>query len=136
MHTITIAFTYPKAEPPKYKFGDRVAVIDQCQPEAWATGKIVGLCLEEYKFSTTSWCYICKLDFPGGFTEEYSVDELVFESELPTLQAKWEADAALEPCLIYSEPGTEMDKGVYHCNHRLSCPIESFLAARLTGLNS
>lgn len=64
------------------------------------------------------------------------VDELVFESELPTLQAKWEADAALEPCLIYSEPGTEMDKGVYHCNHRLSCPIESFLAARLTGLNS
>jgi hypothetical protein len=31
------------------------------------------------------------LDSPSGFTEEYSVDELVFESELPTLQAKWEA---------------------------------------------
>jgi len=136
MHSITIAFTYPKAKPPKYKFGDRVAAIDQCQPEAWATGKIVGLCLEEYKFSTTTWCYICKLDSPGGFTEEYSVDELVFESELPTLQAKWEVDAALDSCLICGELGTEMDKGVCtNCNHQLS-PIESFLAARLTELNS
>lgn len=94
MNTITITFIHAEAIPPKYKFGDRVAIAGDCQPEAWATGKVVGLHLDEYKFSPTTWSYVCKLDKPLGYTEDYEENDLVPESEIPNLQAKWDEGEA------------------------------------------
>ena len=87
MNTITIEFSHPDALSPKYKFGDSVAVTNDCQPEAWAIGKVVGLNLEE--ILGTRWLYTVKLDSPLGYTEEYEEDKLVLESEISTLQIEW-----------------------------------------------
>lgn len=94
MNTITITFTHPEALAPTYKFGARVATVDDCQPEAWALGKIVGLHLEEFKYSPSIWMYIVKLDSPLGYTKEYSASDLLSEDELPTLQAEWDERVA------------------------------------------
>lgn len=94
MNSITISFNQPDVEAPKFNITDRVAIASDCQPEAWATGKVVGLHLEEFKYSPASWAYIVKLDSPLGYTEEYSVNDLVPEAEIPSLQAKWDAEVA------------------------------------------
>lgn len=91
MNTITISFTHPQAEQPTYIFGDRVAAKSDLKPQAWATGKVVGLYLEEFKSRHATWRYIVKLDSPRVCTEEYSVDYLVSEADIPTLQTKWDA---------------------------------------------
>jgi len=92
MNTITITFSHPKALAPNYIITDRIAVQSDCQPEAWATGKVVGLHLEET--CEPRWSYICKLDSPLGLTEEYLDTDLVPENEIPTLQAEWEQTEA------------------------------------------
>lgn len=91
MNTITITFPHPEVKQPKYSFNDRVAAKtnDGCQPEDWATGRVVGLELREYWFSPPTWLYMVKLDFAPIVPEEYSTDELVLEADIPTLQSEW-----------------------------------------------
>lgn len=88
INTITITFNHPQATPPTYKFGDRIAVVQRCQPKSWATGKVIGLQLEE--IFKPRWLYIVTLDFPSGFIEEYLEEDLVPESEIPNRQTEWE----------------------------------------------
>lgn len=38
MTKIVITFDYPEAKLPRYKFGDRVAVTEECAPINWLTG--------------------------------------------------------------------------------------------------
>lgn len=108
MPMITISFNYPDAPLPKYKFGDRVALSDECAPCNWLTGKIVGLTLDEnYQ---PCWYYSLKLDVPSGLTEEYQGDDLVLESEIHSLQLEWEKDNcnyALAP-----EPSPKFELGM------------------------
>lgn len=80
MTTITITFEYPQACVPKYKFGDRIAIIDNCASKYWLSGEVVGMTLltEIYK---PCWSYIVKLDFTPSYTEEYSESELVPQAE-------------------------------------------------------
>lgn len=80
MSTITITFDYPQACVPKYKFGDRIAVIDNCNPKHWLTGEVIGLTLETEIFKPC-WSYTVKLDVPVGYTEEHTESELVPETE-------------------------------------------------------
>lgn len=90
MPTIVLTFNYPEAPRPSYKFGDRVAVSNECAPTNWLTGKIIGLTLDEtYQ---PNWYYSVRLDAPSGLTQEYSGDDLVLEKEIPDLQAEWEAN--------------------------------------------
>lgn len=98
MNTITITFRHHYASAPQYTFGDRVAVTNDCEPEAWATGKVLGLRLEE--ISSPRWWYTVKLDKPLGFAEEYLDEDLVPEAQLPALQAGWELIAQSEAKLI------------------------------------
>jgi hypothetical protein len=83
MNTITITFEHSRIETPKYKFGDcprgsafgnRVAIGEDCQPQEWATGKVVGLLLEEAL--VPQWFYVVQHDCPEGYTEEYPDDDL------------------------------------------------------------
>ena len=93
MPKIVLTFNYPSAPLPRYKFGDRVAVTDECAPANWLTGKIIGLTLDEtYQ---PIWYFSVRLDAPSGLTEEYSGDDLVLEKEIPDLQAEWEANEAV-----------------------------------------
>lgn len=94
MNTINITFTHSEASAPQYTFGARVAVADVCEPEAWATGKVLGLQLEE--IFPPRWWYTVKLDKPLGFAEEYLTEDLVPEAQIPTLQAQWELIAQSE----------------------------------------
>ena len=93
MPKIVLRFNYPEAPLPSYKFGDRVAVTEECAPTNWLTGKIIGLTLDEtYQ---PIWYFSVKLDAPSGLTEEYSGDDLVLEKEIPDLQAEWEASSTV-----------------------------------------
>lgn len=80
MPTITITFDYPQACVPKYKFGDRIAVKENCHPMHWLTGEVIGLTLETEIFKPC-WSYNIKLDLPVGYTEEHTESELVPEVE-------------------------------------------------------
>lgn len=91
MPTIVLTFNYPEVPLPKYKFGDRVAVSDCCQPSQWACGKVIGLIFEEYH---SGWWYSVKLDAPAGYTEEYIENDLVAETEIATRQTEWEEEEA------------------------------------------
>lgn len=93
MPKIVLTFNYPEAPLPRYKFGDRVAVTEECAPTNWLTGKVVGLTLDET--DRPIWYFSVKLDAPSGLTEEYSGDCLVLEKEIPDLQAEWEANEAV-----------------------------------------
>ncbi len=93
MPLITITFNYPHAPLPKFKFGDRVALSDDCPPCDWLTGKVVGLTLDESYDPT--WYYSVKLDAPSGLTEEYLECALVPEKEIPVLQAGWKSVVSL-----------------------------------------
>ena len=116
MNIITITFTHAEAQPPKYIITDRIAVRSDCQPEAWATGKVAGLRLEE--IFEPRWWYLCKLDKPLGLTEECLDTDLVPESEIPTLQSQWEAEAGSQACIICGEPATEPETGCCaDCSH-------------------
>jgi hypothetical protein len=88
MKSITIKFNHPKAEPPKYTFGLRVAITSSCQPKQWATGRITGLRLDDR--SVNHWNYTVDLDSPQGYCEEYSQEDLVAENELLVRQQEWE----------------------------------------------
>lgn len=81
MPSITITFDYPKAEVPKYKFGDRIVVKENCHPQHWLTGEVIGLTLEQEVFKP-HWSYTVVLDASVGYTEEYSESELVPETEI------------------------------------------------------
>lgn len=93
MAMITISFNYPDTPLPKYKFGDRVAISDCCQPSDWVCGKVIGMILEETYHP--GWWYSVKLDAPAGYTEEYLESDLVAETEIATRQTEWEEEAAL-----------------------------------------
>lgn len=92
MPLITITFNYPHAPLPQFKFGDRVALTDDCSPCDWLIGKVVGLTLDESY--DIYWYYSIKLDTPSGLTEEYLESDLVPEKEIPILQAQWESGVA------------------------------------------
>ncbi len=81
MPTITITFDYPKAEVPKYKFGDRIAIIDDNSPKHWLSGEVVGMTLETQIYKPC-WSYSVMLDLPVGYTEEYEESELVPETKI------------------------------------------------------
>jgi hypothetical protein len=80
MNTINIKFTHPYAKPPKYTFGEQVAIKSNCKPQKWATGTITGLRLDGD--STNSWNYTVVFDYPQGFCEEFIEDELSAVNEL------------------------------------------------------
>lgn len=92
MPKIVLTFNYPEVPLPRYKFGDRVAVTDECAPTNWLTGKVIGLTLDET--NQPIWYFSVRLDAPSGLTEEYSGDELVPEKQIPDLQTEWEANDA------------------------------------------
>jgi len=106
MNTIKIEFTH-EVKQPKYTFGDRVAVRGDCQPSLWATGKVVGLLLEEVL--VPQWFYAVQLDLPSGFVDEHPDDDLVPESWIPDMQAVW--NPAEQPNL-----GSEPDEDCPRCN--------------------
>lgn len=89
MPAITITFEHQQAETPKYTFGDRLAVKDDCAPKDWLTGEVVGMVLETEIFSPC-WWYSIKLDAPHGLTEEYLEDDVIRLTEIARLQAEWE----------------------------------------------
>lgn len=89
MPIITITFDHPRAVPPEYTIGERVAIIGyDCPPQEWLKGKVVGLSLEE--IYERCWWYAIKLDAPRGYTEEYLASDLVPEIETARLQTEWE----------------------------------------------
>lgn len=92
MPIITIVFEHNDACAPKYKFGDHVAVTDNCQPKDWLIGEVIGLYLESGYESR--WWYAVKLDCPLGLTEEYCVEDLVPATEVRQLQTEWELGEA------------------------------------------
>lgn len=89
MPTITITFEHQQAETPKYTFGERVVVTDECAPKNWLTGEIVGLTLETEIYSPR-WWYSIKLDALQGLTEEYLEDDVIPAIEIAVLQAESE----------------------------------------------
>lgn len=80
MTVITITFDYPQASIPKYKFGERIAVKENCTPKCWLTGEVVGMTLLTEIFKPC-WSYTIKLNLPVGYTEEHTESELVPEIE-------------------------------------------------------
>lgn len=80
MNVITIRFTHPSVQPPKYTFGEQIAIKSNCKPQKWATGTITGLRLDDD--STNSWNYTVLFDYPQGFCEEFTDDELVELNEI------------------------------------------------------
>ncbi len=93
MPKIVVTFNHPEAPLPSYKFGDRVAVTEECAPTNWLTGKVVGLTLDEtYQ---PIWYFSVRLDAPSGLTEEYLADDLVLEEQISDLQTEWEANEAV-----------------------------------------
>jgi hypothetical protein len=80
MNTINITFTHDCAKPPRYTFGEQVAIKSNCNPKKWVTGKVNGLRLDG--FSTNTWNYTVIFDYPQGFCEEFSEDDLVKVAEL------------------------------------------------------
>lgn len=87
MSSITITFEYPQASPPKYKFGDKVAVKENCPPKNWLTGEVIGLTLLTEVFKPC-WWYSIKLDFPPDYTEEHQEVELVLVTEIQAQQVQ------------------------------------------------
>lgn len=96
MPTITITFDYPQACVPKYKFGDRVAVKENCHPKHWLTGEVIGLTLEQEVFKPR-WSYTVVLNASVGYTEEYSESELVAEIEAQKQAELADDDGILNP---------------------------------------
>jgi len=86
---ITISFEHPEVKAPQYKFGDKVAVKDDCPPKNWLTGEVVGMVLETESYSPR-WWYSIKLDAPHGLTEEYLEDDVTAATEIVLEQAEWE----------------------------------------------
>lgn len=84
MNIINITFTHPFAKPPKYIFGEQVAMRSNCNPKKWATGKITGLRLDYDSVNT--WNYTVVFDYPQGFCEEFTEDELAVIDELVCLK--------------------------------------------------
>ncbi|NHC35330.1 hypothetical protein QH73_0011780 [Scytonema millei VB511283] len=91
MNVTTIAFTSSTPEVPQYVFGDRVAVTDTCEPQDWATGRVVGLRIDEVY--QPGWWYTVQLDLPNGFAEEYIQTDLVPEVQISALQEQWRLEA-------------------------------------------
>lgn len=81
MPIATINFEHPFSIP-KYIFGDRVTIVSNAPTQNWLVGKVIGIVFEEKPHPR--WCYVVKLDFPYGFTEEYPESQLVLEQEKPS----------------------------------------------------
>jgi hypothetical protein len=80
VNTINIIFTHPFAKTPKYTFGEQVAIKSNCERKKWATGKVTGLRLDDY--SNNTWNYTVVLDYPQGFCEEFTEEDLAAVDEL------------------------------------------------------
>ena len=89
MPSITITFEHQQAESPKYTFGDRLAITDDCAPKNWLVGEVIGLILEPEIYSPR-WWYSIKLDTPHGLTEEYLENDVIPATEIAVLQREWE----------------------------------------------
>ncbi len=81
MNSITIKFAHICAETPKHTFGARVAIKSNCDSSKWIIGRVTGLRLDEDNI----WNYTIMLDYPQGFCEEVTEDELASEDELACL---------------------------------------------------
>ncbi len=80
MNTINITFTHSFAKTPKYTFGEQVAIKSNCNPNLGTTGKVTGLRLDDY--SNNTWNYTVVLDYPQGFCEEFTEEDLAAVDEL------------------------------------------------------
>ncbi|AFZ01592.1 hypothetical protein Cal6303_2618 [Calothrix sp. PCC 6303] len=80
MTTINIVFTHPFAKTPKYTFGEQVAIKSNCNSKKWATGQITGLRLDYDSVNT--WNYTVVFDYPQGFCEEFTEEDLAAVDEL------------------------------------------------------
>jgi hypothetical protein len=80
VNTINITFTHPFAKAPKYTFGEQVAIKSNCNPKKWTIGKVTGLQLD-YD-SNDTWNYTVVLDYPQGFCEEFTEEDLAAVDEL------------------------------------------------------
>ncbi len=83
MNVITIRFTHPFAQQPKYTFGSRVAIKNNGDCQERATGIVTGLQLDNY--SNNTWNYTVVLDYPQGYCEELAEEELISENEIVCL---------------------------------------------------
>lgn len=91
-----------KVGTPKYAVADRVAIICECSPAEWATGKIIAISVQErvslflnkYKCVSSVVVYVVQLDTPEGFTEDFNDEDLVSESLVPSLQSEWDSGVA------------------------------------------
>jgi hypothetical protein len=80
VNTINITFTHPFAKPPKYIFGQKIAIKSNCDRKKWAKGQITGLRLD-YN-SPNTWNYTVVFDYPQGFCEEFTEEDLAAVDEL------------------------------------------------------
>lgn len=93
MNTITLTFpVHPNLCQPLYSFGDRVALIGDSEPDAWATGAVVGISIG-YTDYQPYWLIHIRYDSMSGFCEDFPETELVAESAISMLQAAWEWQA-------------------------------------------
>jgi hypothetical protein len=77
MNTITISLASTCLHSPKFAIGEKVAIKSNCHPEEWATGRIIGLQLNDLE---NTWNYAIVLDYPQGFCEELLEEDLVVAS--------------------------------------------------------
>jgi hypothetical protein len=80
MNAINIVFTHPSVQPPKYTFGEYVAIKSNCNPKKWAMGTITGLRIDDD--STNPWNYTVVFDYPQGFCEEFIEEDLAAVDKL------------------------------------------------------
>jgi hypothetical protein len=80
MTTINITFTHPFAKAPKYIFGQKIAIKSNCDRKKWATGQVTGLRLN-YN-SPNTWNYTVVFNYPQGFCEEFTEEDLAAVYEL------------------------------------------------------
>lgn len=78
MNTITIQFAGFCAQSPKYTFNSRVAMKSNCKPSKWAIGRVTGLRIDD----DNKWNYTIVFDYPQGYSDELTEDELAGENEL------------------------------------------------------
>ncbi|PAX45744.1 hypothetical protein [Brunnivagina elsteri] len=80
MSIITIRFTHFSAQQPKYTFGEQIAIKSNCDRKKWITGQVTGLRLDYH--SPNTWNYTVVFDYPQGFCEEFTEEDLAAVDEL------------------------------------------------------
>lgn len=83
--TLTFETTLPV---PLHSIGARVAQIADCSPAEWMIGTVTGL----YVSRGHHWMFVVVFDYPSGFTEDCSEQDLVSVAAIPILQNTWEVE--------------------------------------------